>query len=90
MRAILAKSFIVAAVLAACGDNLAKPDGSLRHDAGNPDAPSFPPPPTLGALQLLSLQLSCTPSVVWQSVSSMQPQDPSVTSQQAFLMQTLG
>ncbi|TMQ27932.1 MAG: DUF4331 domain-containing protein [Deltaproteobacteria bacterium] len=49
MRAILAKSFIVAAVLAACGDNLAKPDGSLRHDAGNPDAPSFPPPPTLGA-----------------------------------------
>jgi len=46
-------SFMVLAVvivtLAACGDNKLNPDASVHHDSGNPDAPSFPAPPTLGA-----------------------------------------
>jgi hypothetical protein len=49
MRAILAKSFIVAVALAGCGDNKGNPDASVHHDAGNPDAPNFPAPPSLGA-----------------------------------------
>jgi hypothetical protein len=50
MQAILVKSFVVATIaLAGCGDNTGKPDASLHHDGGNPDAPNFPAPPTLGA-----------------------------------------
>lgn len=49
MRPILMKLFVVAAALAGCGDNKANPDASVHHDAGNPDAPNFPPPPSLGA-----------------------------------------
>jgi hypothetical protein len=35
--------------LFACGDNKAKPDASIHHDAPNPDGPSIPTPPVPGA-----------------------------------------
>jgi hypothetical protein len=50
MPRILLNSLVVASVVVAgCGDNQLDSDGSLHHDAGNLDAPSFPAPPTLGA-----------------------------------------
>jgi hypothetical protein len=46
----LTKSLVVLAIaLTGCGDNRINSDASLHRDSGNPDAPSFPSPPTLGA-----------------------------------------
>jgi hypothetical protein len=45
-------SFLFAATslaLMACGDDKAKPDAPIHHDAPNPDAPSAPPAPPIGA-----------------------------------------
>lgn len=35
--------------LFACGDDKAKPDAPIHHDAPNPDAPAAPPAPPIGA-----------------------------------------
>src|SRR6266566_1303987 len=52
----MTKQHILAAILAsatvalfACGDNKAKPDAPIHHDAPNPDAPNAPPAPVPGA-----------------------------------------
>ena len=47
MRKTLA--MLVVAALAGCGDNKPGSDGEIHHDGGNPDAPRFPAPPSLGA-----------------------------------------
>lgn len=47
MRKTLAMLWVAA--LAGCGDNKPGSDNEIHHDGGNPDAPRFPAPPTLGA-----------------------------------------
>lgn len=51
MRSILATVWLAAATLGApgCGDNRPAIEGEIHHDGGNPDAPKFPAPPTVGA-----------------------------------------